>query len=122
MSRSYKKIPICQDKTGNHRQSNKEAKAKANRRFRRKMKSDLDFTLDNSDYKKFTESYDISDYTFYVSLQDARAQYEHECDPNTYCWIDDPKRREECAREFKKEYPTFEEYRDKWWAKYYKRK
>lgn len=61
MSRSYKKFHIYKDR-------NKGAKQKANRRVRRALNQNLDLVLRNNDYRKYTCSYDISDYKFFGEL------------------------------------------------------
>lgn len=121
MSRSVKKNPIIKDKTG--RNSCAEAKAKANRRLRRKLKDDLNFCVNNNDYKKYTESWNISDYTMRRSKEDAIRDYEDFCTPGYYAGIARTEEEcERCVQEFKKDYPTLDDYLNKEWKKYYVRK
>lgn len=64
MSRSYRKNKILKDK-------NRWNKKYANRIVRRKMKKNLGLPHKDSDYKKYYESWNISDYAFmYHSYQD----------------------------------------------------
>ena len=102
MSRSYKKNPIANDGSAN---STQHSKRLASRRLRRSL-NNSDELLQGSKYKRHTCSYDIHDYSFRFSWEDARKDY-YGC-YQRYSW-------------FREEYPTLEDYY-KWWAKYYKRK
>lgn len=64
MSRSYRKNTVLKDK-------NKWEKKYANHIVRQKMKRYIDFPHKDSDYKKYYESWNISDYAcMYYSYQD----------------------------------------------------
>lgn len=99
MSRSYKKTPIVKDR-------NKGQKALANRTVRRKLK-DSDYGMANGkSYKKEYESWNISDYYFMMTEEEAKQEWEESS--KKYKW-------------FREEYPTLESYM-KWWKKTYKYK
>lgn len=72
MSRSYKKNPWV----NNHkRKSTKENKQIANRRVRR-MNKNLDWAQSASYYKRQTDSWDITDYCWRWTREEARQEYE----------------------------------------------
>lgn len=102
MSRSYKKNPILTDNKGS-----KYNKRKANQSFRRQINLDDDMPA-RPRHKKYTESWDICDYKFRMTRQEAIDWYltkmEHEA--STY---------------FKKHYPTLKAWL-KYWDKCYRRK
>ena len=102
MSRSYKKNPVVTDGSARNTQHSKRL---ASRRLRRSL-NNSDELLQGSRYKRHTCSYDIHDYAFRLSWEDAMKQYEG--DYQRYSWV-------------REQYPTLEEYR-KWWEKYYLRK
>lgn len=121
MSRSYKRTPIVKDKS-----TRKFAKRQANKQFRRKLKlldSEMSI-LQHSGYKREYCQYDINDWIFYQSYEMARKQYEDHCRPETYpCYgYHDRSYQEKCAQEFKKKYPTLEDFIQHSWEKVYKRK
>ena len=81
MSRSYKKFPISKD--GNRKK--KQIKQIANRKYRRKMKQDLQRQMDESSnprakkyYRKNFESWDIADYVSYWPLSAVIDSYSRE--------------------------------------------
>lgn len=97
MSRSYKKNPYCND---GHRKTTKESKRFANKKVR-----NTDNVPNGKAYKKIFESWDIRDYSFRQTWEEAKEYYEHNKD-NDY---------------MKKRYPTLKDwYRA--WLKYYKMK
>lgn len=79
MSRSYKKNGWCKE----HHVHNI-SKRYANKRVRNYNSEEL---LQNSDYKKVYESYDISDFRWYCSMEDAIAEYEESKAGRGYTWI-----------------------------------
>ena len=96
MSRSYKKNPICNDGTAG---GTKEQKRFANKKVRRTSFEDL--PLVGRSYRKVFCSYDIHDYVFRQTWQEALEDY----------------RRDEWLQQ---RYTEKEFYRR--WYKYYKRK
>ena len=101
MSRSYRKTPILKE-TGK-----KKKRTFANRKVRRKLNSDLDYTLANGkSYKKVFESWDITDYVTRLTLNEAIEDWYASVEQ--YPW-------------FKKMYPTLDSY-IKWWKVTYKSK
>lgn len=76
MSRSYKKIPIVKD----NRKHSKEYKQIANRKLRKKLTEEE--TLKGNMYRKYTESWEIHDYSLYWPWQDAKKTWEN--DENRY--------------------------------------
>lgn len=68
MSRSYKKSPVVKD-------HNKGAKKIANRRVRAKLKQNPDAIGQNGKYKKAYEQWNIHDWQFMQTEQEAIAQY-----------------------------------------------
>ena len=73
MSRSYKKNPWVNDHKRNSTHQNKKL---ASRRVRR-MNKNLDGALSPSYYKRITESYDISDYCWRWTKEEAKQEYEN---------------------------------------------
>ena len=100
MSRSYKKNPYVTD----HSQGTKSMKRIANRRVRRRLKEDEDMPA-RLKHKKMTESWDICDYKWRTTREQAIQWYLYECD-NPY---------------IKKRYPTLESYLN-YWEKCHRRK
>lgn len=96
MSRSYKKNPVCTDN-----RSSGANKRIANRITRRKTKGQL---YQGGDYKKLYESWDICDYKWYETKQEAIEAYK--C--NRYGIAD--------------RYKSLEHYLHDCWYKYNKRK
>ena len=94
MSRSYKKNPYLTDNS-----TSKFGKKLANKRVRMKLKNKL---LQNSDYKKLTESYEICDFKFFSTRQDALNWY--------YAHQDD--------EYIKRMYPTEKEVLAQWYRCY----
>lgn len=109
MSRSYKKTPKYTDHTRNTTQ---EIKKYANRLVRKHNKKivrgylidDIRFrdelTLDKKYYRKYYQSYNISDYSIYLTEEEARRYYKYRKD------------------KFKNE----KQYIDKYYKKYFYRK
>lgn len=101
MSRSYRKTPILKES------GKKKKRTFANRKVRRKLNSDLDYTLANGKaYKKVFESWDITDYVFRLTKEEAIADWYASVEE--YPW-------------FKEYYPTLESYII-WWKKTYRSK
>ena len=102
MSRSYKKNPFLTD-NGN----SKNEKRIANRKFRRQINLDEDMPA-RPRHKKYTESWDICDYKWRMTKQEAIDWYH-------------TKMKYEASDYFKKHYPTLEAWL-KYWEKCYRRK
>lgn len=102
MSRSYKKNPFVTD----HSQGTKSMKRIANRTVRRRLKTDEDMPA-RLQHKKMTESWDICDYKWRMTREDAIE------------WYNDDSQRK--STYFKKHYPTLEAWL-KYWDKCYRRK
>ena len=100
MSRSYRKNPVVTDNNDSH-----QSKKLASRSLRRKLKNS-DELLKGSSYKKHYESWDICDYKFRKTREEAIEGYYSSCNRYKY---------------FKEEFPTLEDYL-KWWYKTYLRK
>ena len=103
MSRSYKKNPYVTD---HKRRSTKQSKRLANRRVRRHLCGED--TLGRIQHKKMTESWDICDYRWRMTKEDAIHWYKNEME-------------HEASAYFKKRYPTLEAWL-KYWDKCYRRK
>ena len=102
MSRSYKKHPISKDNT----KSSHECKKKASRRWRRAPES----VKTKSKWNKHTNSWDIHDYIYRYTRQDAiKAWYDEETDHEMHPYLH-------------KKYGTLENYLNRNWKKYYVRK
>lgn len=71
MSRSYKKTPVVND---HKRKSTKENKQIANRKVRR-MNKKLDGAPSRSYHKRATQSYDITDYAWWWTKEQAKKEY-----------------------------------------------
>lgn len=90
MSRSFKKNPFVND---HKRKVTKHNKRMANRKIRRTMSFDL--LSDRAFYKKATESYDITDYCWIWTKQDAidsfyeskRSTYLNDMYPTLESWL-----------------------------------
>lgn len=104
MSRSYKKNPYVTDGYGGDRKQNKRI---ANRRVRRRLKDGEDLPA-RLHHKKMTESWDICDYRWRMTREDAIHWYENEMNSQASLY-------------FKKRYPTLEAWL-KYWDKCYRRK
>lgn len=102
MSRSYKKNPYVTDNG-----STKQNKRIANRTVRRRLKQDEDMPV-RLPHKKMTESYDICDFRWRMTREDAIHWYENEMEHKASAY-------------FKKHYPTLEAWL-KYWEKCYIRK
>ena len=105
MSRSYKKSPYVTD---HKRRVSKNGKKIANHTFRQKIASDEDMPA-RPQHRKYTESYDICDYKWRMSREEAIAHYEQrrkDSSWNSY---------------FEKHFPTLESWL-KYWDKCYRRK
>ena len=96
MSRSYKKNPYCTDNS-----SSKESKKFANKTVRHRK----DIPSGGA-YKKASESYNICDYKFYETWEDAKDYWEKNIDSSYY---------------LQRHYPTLESYYKRW-LRYYKNK
>ena len=94
MSRSYKKTPIVND---HKRKGTKARKQSANRKLRR-MNKNLDGAPSRSYHRKANESWDISDYAWYWTKEEARQRY-LDGGYNSYIYI---------------HYPTLEDWLDYW--------
>lgn len=103
MSRSYKKNPYVTD---HKRRSTKQSKRLANRRVRRCLCDEN--TLGRIQHKKYTESWDICDYKWRMSREEAIEWYESEGFGMASGY-------------FKERYPTLELWLE-YWEKCYKRK
>lgn len=97
MSRSYKKSPYAND---SHRKSTKESKKFANKKVR-----NITNIPNGGAYKKIFESWDIRDYSFRQTWEEAKEYYEKNKD--SY-WM-------------QKRYPTLKDWYRRW-LKYYKNK
>lgn len=104
MSRSYKKNPYVTD---HKRRSTKQSKRLANRRVRRRLRDED--TLGRIQHKKYTESWDICDWKWRMSREEAIEWYKQ-------CTAE-----ESWGAYFIKRFPTLEDWL-KYWEKYYKRK
>lgn len=104
MSRSYKKNPYVTD----NRDGKKDSKRIANRRVRRLVRAMDEDMPARLQHKKMTCSWDICDYRWRMTRQDAIEWYNNEManDASDY---------------FKKRYPTLEAWL-KYWEKCYRRK
>ena len=114
MSRSYKKHPIC--KHPRHG-SNKEARVRANRRYRRVLNRSIEAEETapraKNDYQKFNDSWDIIDYISYESIDEAKARYASYCEKaKTLKWSWYEKMAALSEEEFLKEY---------WYPYFYRR-
>ena len=95
MSRSYKKNPFYVDGT-NHK-SNKQDKALANRRYRRRTKlGEYEPTSKRAFHKRANESYDIADYSFYYPLERWKERYDYD--------KLDERQKKECIRRWRRWY------------------
>ena len=103
MSRSYKKNPYVTDRS----QGTKYMKCIANRTVRRRIKDDEDIPA-RLPHKKMTESWDICDYKWRMTREDAIYWYKNEMEHKASTY-------------FKKRYPTLEAWL-KYWDKCYRRK
>ena len=103
MSRSYKKNPYVTD----HSQGTKYMKRIANRTVRRRIKDDEDMPA-RLPHKKMTESWDICDYRWRMTREDAIEWYETRSTYDSQGW-------------YAKQWPTLEAWL-KYWDKCYRRK
>lgn len=96
MSRSYKKNPFCTDhKCGR----NKKSKQLSNRTFRRyRLSEDIPA---KPQHKKYSESYNICDYKWYMTRREAINWYNY-------------KMEHEASYYFKKRYPTLRAWLNYW--------
>ena len=87
MSRSYKKQPWVTD---HKRRSTKKSKALANRKFRRKMKQDenVELPIPRSCSKRTCESWNICDYKWRMTEQEAVDWY-YETQPSKFKTLED---------------------------------
>ena len=104
MSRSYKKNPYVTDGYDGDRKQDKRI---ANRKVRRRIKDDEDMPA-RLQHKKMTETWDICDYRWRMTREDAIRWYENEMEHKASTY-------------FKKRYPTLEAWL-KYWDKCYRRK
>jgi hypothetical protein len=98
MSRSYRKTPIVKD----NKRGRKIAKRRANKRMRKKL--DIH---NGKAYRKVTNPWDIYDYVFRWSKEDAINFYNNDLQADKY---------------WKKYYPTLEDFLEKGWARDFKYK
>lgn len=101
MSRSYRHTPIIRD----NRHSKKQLKQFANRKYRRRFNSIEDeFTncRKSNDYKLCTNSWEIADYVFRWTREQAIKEYNK--------WTSIAK----ISQTFKKEYPTLNDWLRHW--------
>ena len=103
MSRSYKKSPVVTDKD-----SAKEDKQKANRKYRRRTIEEDESGGKSKQYKKNYNQYDIHDYKSYETEEQAREGYRGLIAEGRTWML--------------KKYPTEEDYIKDNWEKYYHRK
>lgn len=84
---------------------------------------DPEFDLANGNsYQKIVESWGINDYTSRETEQEATEYYNQRCNPNWYSHCGLSKFYcEECVKDWLAEYPTLEDFLNKW-RKVYKRK
>lgn len=104
MSRSYKKHPICTDRTNGA----KYWKRQANHRVRKYR-----YILQHKQYKKIYYSYDIHDWISRWSKAEALDKYYHQI------WYD---YRDKCWGRVWDNYENEKDFLNHYWAKYYKRK
>lgn len=102
MSRSYKKNPVVTDNKGS-----KYGKRQANQRFRRQINLDDDMPA-RPQHRKYTQSWDICDYKWRMTKQEAIEWY--------YTNM-----KYAASSYFKKRYPTLKAWL-KYWDKCYRRK
>lgn len=76
MSRSYKKTPWSGDKKG------KEKKRIANHKVRQKLKNNLELIVQQGEYKKLYETWDICDYGWIITFDEFM-----EIEWKNYCWL-----------------------------------
>lgn len=105
MSRSYKKNPYLTD---HKRRSTKQSKRIANRRVRRRLRFDEDMPV-RSQHKKYTETYDICDYKWRMSREEAIE------------WYESREKEYYVSHYFKERYPTLESWLN-YWEKCHRRK
>ena len=102
MSRSYKKNPVAKDSG-----DKKSMKQIANRTVRRRVKNDEDMPA-RLQYKKMTESWDITDFKTRMTREEAIQWYNETVDRNP-------------TTRFMKKFPTLKAWL-KYWEKCYVRK
>lgn len=134
LSRSYKKSPICTEHGKKNNRSNSPSIKKFANKHIRHIKN---LPSAPAAYKRFFESYDICDYKFIKTREDAIAEWEKE-------EVDFPRYERHYRRtnevdenghpiwetyelyveqgHLHKEYGTLENYLNKYWAKWYRRK
>lgn len=105
MSRSYKKNPYVTDNSNGRRKTSKRMANHKVRRIVRTMDEDMPARLQ---HKKMTCSWDICDYRWRMTREDAIRWYNNEM-------------ANEASEYFKKHYPTLEAWL-KYWDKCYRRK
>lgn len=104
MSRSYKKNPYVTDHT---RKTSKKNKRIANHSFRQQV-AKLEDMPARSQHKKMTDSWNICDYRWRMTREEAIQWYENEM-------------KFEASNYFKKRYPTLESWLN-YWEKCHRRK
>ena len=107
MSRSYKKNPVATDRS----QGTKAMKRIANRIVRRRIKDDEDIPA-RLQHKKMTETWNICDYRWRMTRQEAIQWYKEELE-----W----QKNKGSLKYFLKRYPTIEDWL-KYWEKCCRRK
>lgn len=106
MSRSYKKNPVVTDN-----KNSKDKKRIANQRFRRQINLDDDMPA-RPRHKKYTESWDICDYKWRMTREEAIQWYNEQLE-----W----QKNKGSLVYFLRRYPTLEAWL-KYWEKCYRRK
>lgn len=108
MSRSYKKNPVATDNSNGRRKINKRH---ANHRVRQRISMDDELSA-RLQHKKMTCSWDICDYRWRMTRQEAIQWYKEELE-----W----QKNKGSLKYFLKRYPTLEAWL-KYWEKCYRRK
>ena len=104
MSRSYRLTPMVKDSSKGRRHGSRSMKNFANKKVRRRK--DLP-TRQKGAYKKVSESYDICDYSFKCTKEDAIRDWEEE--EKAYPRIKSYFKKDEVSGEWIKEYRIEEE-------------
>lgn len=123
MSRSYKHTPIVQDQSGRHfgkKYANKVVRQHNKKEIYKAIQSDFEinnFVNSGKSYKQLYETYNVCDFKFYQTKENAAYQYESYL--KTVCnggaWL-------HYVKSILEEYLTLEDYLLLSWAKDYYRK
>ena len=97
MSRSFKKTPVVKD-------HNKGEKRNANKKVKNMLKRNPDSIGQNGSYKKAYEQWEISDWAFRMTEQEAIDWYNKN--------VSDPNSRE--SKWYLKRYPTLQDWLNEW--------